>query len=171
MKINSKKTFITLIFILIALVLIYVLTVVYTFKRDGLFIRTKSEPAASLTPQAVPCEGKPASKVEIARPVERPSEFTATGGDVFIAIKKIGSTAVLEFAPSATILIGFVDQYPQWNVPQDVADKTIIKLQVNEGVYNKVSLKPGRYWLWVDHGINLELLSCSPKGLSDPLPR
>jgi hypothetical protein len=127
--------------------------------------------AFSSTKQIIPCNGNPASKIEIASPVQKPTEFTVEKGDYFfVVMKKIEDNAVLSYR-FATIRIGALDQQPQWSgingtQATDLNDKTIVKLDVGEGVYTKVNLKSGQYWLWANNGSVMEILSCTPNGVS-----
>lgn len=168
MKVDFKKNFIIIIFILILII------VIYSVKRGGLLKKTNTEPATPVTEQTVPCKGKPLTKIEFGRlyGVNHPSaEFTTTGGDIYIVARNTERSGVFDLGNSTDISIGFADQQPKWNDPADVKAKTIINISAIKDKFNKVSLTQGRYWFWTSRGADIDLISCNPNGVSDPLPR
>ncbi|MFA6076444.1 MAG: hypothetical protein WC778_11510 [Negativicutes bacterium] len=125
------------------------------------------ETAISEPRTPVPCNGNPASKIEITNPFSVdptngevvPSEFVVAGGDTFVMVKNINSIAVLDLGNTATIRIGHHGQ--TWKEQ----DNSIINLNVREEEYYKITLDAGQYWIWIDRG-GIEIVSCTPNGVS-----
>ncbi|MFA5831090.1 MAG: hypothetical protein WC878_04655 [Candidatus Paceibacterota bacterium] len=124
------------------------------------------ETAISEPRTPIPCNGNPASKIEMGRiyatGTDEPSgKFATIGGDIYFVARGIERSAVLDFGNTAIIKIGKTKQDNQTDLY-----KMIGPLTINENEYNKITLESGNYSIWTSTGTNIEIVSCTPNGVS-----
>jgi len=89
-----------------------------------------------------------------------PREFITKGGELYVVIKDISRTWVLDTGTLARIRIG-KGGTDAWNVTN-----TLVHINAIEDEYDKFTIGPGQYWLWVSTGGNVEIISCEEDNLS-----
>ncbi len=120
--------------------------------------------------EKLPCESP--FIVELGSPVlgGPTAEFTTNGETIFVKSTGFDHNGIL--APkrfTQNIYVGFADKLPTWKQKNSAVSTTIEHINFFEGNYGKLTLKPGRYWLWSGAGY-VSLFSCKPGVISDPKP-
>jgi len=132
-------------------------------------------PTKTIQTQLPPCRESPSSAVNLGSPYRLsslPAEFTTTGGEIFITARRFEHGGIFDPEKGITaIYIGHAETPPSWDRQRNVVSNTLEELYINEGEYAKVTLPAGRYWLWTTTGGDIQLISCRPNALTDPLRR
>lgn len=132
-------------------------------------------PTKTTKTQISPCGESPSSAVNLGSPYRLsslPAEFTTTGGEIFITARRFEHGGIFDPEQGITaIYIGHAETPPSWDRQRNIVSNTLEELTINEGEYGKVTLPAGRYWLWTTTGGDIQLISCRPKAITNPLRR
>ena len=139
-----------------------------------LFILSRAVPLSEPMPkeQLMPCQGNPASFVELGSPyLTNPvAEFTTSGGDIYVIARRYEHGILLPEKGGSGIYIGHLNQFPVWNKQTSEITNVYKKIIIKEKDYGALTLPAGRYWLWSSSGGDIVIYSCEEGGVSDPKP-
>ena len=131
---------------------------------------------SSLTTEggAVPCKGNPGSRISLGNPFRggrSPAEFTTDGSEVFIVASNFLHGGILDSKTGITeVYIGLSTKLPTYDAQHSTVSNTLISIFAKEDEYSRTTLAPGRYWLWSSNFADIDLVSCTPNGVSDSVP-
>src|SRR5256885_13907995 len=116
-----------------------------------------------------PCQGKPAAEIGLGSANELPAQFTTAGGEIFIT-KRFEHGDLDPERGITRMNIGPVSHIPTYDKRSGSisVSKDATELYVDEMRYGRVTLPPGRYWLWSSNGGDVRVVSCEANGVSDP---
>ena len=169
----TKKT---KIIVIIASILLAAASFWYFFADDlFLFILSRAVPPAEPMPaeQRMPCDGNPASFVELGSPylTKSTAEFTTAGGEIYVIAQRYEHAGIFgSFGGSTAINIGDINILPTYNEKQNIITNATKTISIKEKDYGALTLPAGRYWLWSSSGGDIVVYSCEEGGVSDPKP-
>jgi hypothetical protein len=152
------------------------LALIWFFAADYLFafILSKIFPPGPPAPttQLLPCNGAPASQVELGYPHigNLTAEFTTSGGEIYVVARRYEHGILLPSRRATGIYFGYASNPPSWNSPRNIVSNVYKKITVWEKDYGTLTLPAGRYWLWSSAGGDIVVYSCEVNGVSDPKP-
>lgn len=163
---------------IIAAVILIPLVIVslWYFFADDLFLFVLSRVVPPVDPmpkeQLMPCQGNPASFVELGSPyLTKPvAEFTTAGGEIYVIARRFEHGILLPEKGGSGIYIGHLNQFPVWNKQTSEITNVYKKIIIKEKDYGALNLPAGRYWLWSSSGGDIVVYSCEEGGVSDPKP-
>jgi hypothetical protein len=160
-KLTKKVTWL---FAAIALVVIVVGT--YFLTPPLLLLSRLNHPDTPSSPlMAIPCGGKPASKVLLRYPYGSypTQEFTTSGAPFFIKVSNL-EHGTLDRPSTVSASFGLSSASPTYSEATSIsnASKTI---EAKADNYEMVTLDPGRYWLRAPVG-DADIVSCSIDGVT-----
>ncbi|HNR81716.1 MAG TPA: hypothetical protein PKK37_04740 [Candidatus Pacearchaeota archaeon] len=163
--------------ILVAVVSILLAVVsLWHFFADDLFIfvLSRAVPPGEPMPkeQLMPCDGNPASFVELGSPylTNPTAEFATAGGEIYVIARRYEHGILLPNRGGSGIYIGFLNQPPTWNKQTSEITNIYKEIVIKEKDYGTFDLPAGRYWLWSSSGGDVVVYSCEEGGVSDPKP-
>jgi len=144
----------TKVIVIIASILLAAASFWYFFADDlFLFILSRAIPPAEPMPveQRMPCDGNPASFVELGSPylTKSTAEFTTAGGEIYVIAQRYEHGILLPERRVTAIYIGHYDTPPTWDSPKNIVSNIYKKTSVWEKDYGALTLPAGRYWLLV----------------------
>lgn len=165
-----KKYWIFIIIILVLVIYGYFFIKIFLYPKPS---RVDMKEYTPVNYKILPCDESKASKVNLDYPYPEkpPAEFTTKGGDIYIKQRNFPHGGF--FNPKVgigSVYVGLISNPPIWDKINDNISGVFSKAVFEESNYGKLNIPPGRYWLW-SRGNGIELISCTPNGLSDPLPR
>jgi len=168
----TKKT---KIIVIIASILLAAASFWYFFADDlFLFILSRAVPPAEPMPaeQRMPCDGNPASFVELGSPylTKSTAEFTTAGGEIYVIARRYEHGILLPERGGSGIYVGVLNQLPVWDKQTSKIINAYKETIIKEKDYGALTLPAGRYWLWSSSGGDIVVYSCEEGGVSDPKP-
>lgn len=134
-------------------------------------------PDAHPTPRAStgpPCAGTPAASTELGSPFRdsSPARFQTDGGPLFITARHFSHGGLFEdLAPRSTaVYIGPEAAPPSYDPQRGTVTPLTIQLRVVEDEWVAFQIPDGRYWLLTSAGGDLEIVSCTPDGVTGQAP-
>lgn len=164
------------ILIVVSSVLLAVTALWYFFADDlFIFVLSRALPPGEPMPkeQLMPCDGNPASFVELGSPYEGGSiaEFTTSGNELYVIARRFEHAGIFSsFRSSTAVNVGNIDILPKYDEEQNIIINTIKTISIKEKDYGTFDLPAGRYWLWSSSGGDVVVYSCEEGGVSDPKP-
>ena len=161
----------------IAAAILGLLALIWFFAADYLFafILSKIFPPGPPAPttQLLPCDGNPASQVELGYPHEGGpvAEFVTSGEPIYVIARRFEHSGIFgSFRGSTAINIGNVAILPSYDERRNTITNSFKNISIKEKDFGEVDLPAGRYWLWSSAGGDIVVYSCDPNGVSDPKP-
>jgi hypothetical protein len=152
------------------------LALIWFFAADYLFVFILSKifppgPPAPPT-QLLPCNGNPASQVELGYPHIGGStaEFTTSGNEIYVIARRYEHGILLPSRGGTGIYVGVYTALPVHDSRRSTISNVYQETTALEKDYGKLTLPAGRYWLWSSAGGDIVIYSCDPNGVSDPKP-
>ena len=160
----------------IAAAILGLLALIWFFAADYLFafILSKIFPPGPPAPttQLLPCDGNPASQVELGYPHigGLTAEFTTSGGEIYVVARRYEHGILLPNRGGTGIYVGVSTELPVWDKQRSTISNVYQEVTALEKGYAALTLPAGRYWLWSSAGGDIVVYSCDPNGVSDPKP-
>lgn len=103
-------------------------------------------------------------------PPENPAEFETSGGTLYVTIRNIPKTGVLD-SVWAAVYIGPAASPPSYDPRRNVVTPLTVDLSVREDVWTEFTVPAGRYWLLKNNNGDIGIASCTPGGVTGRPPQ